>query len=303
MGTIPRKEGYETAELCLKINSRLGEGTIWNHLTNELYWIDILGRKLNIFNPQTNSNRSIQMPSIIGTVVPVGNENAIVGLHDGVYIIEMNLGQITPHSSLDLTNPKLRLNDGKCDVMGRLWVGSMHMKEVEGMGKLYRVDHLGNYKIMLESVTISNGIVWSLDNTVLYYIDTPTLKIQAFDFDTSTGEIDNKRVIIEIPHELGFPDGMTIDSEGQLWVALWRGGAIARFNPKNGKLTQKINVPALNVTSCAFGGENMDILFISTANVDMTAADHRKYPDAGSIFMAKPGAKGVESNFFKLQEP
>jgi len=302
MKTTYNGEEGETAELYLKINSKLGEGVIWNHLTNELFWVDIIDKKLHILNPKTHKNHSISLHSMIGTVVPINEESAILGLHNGVYIINTVSGNLTRYSSLNLINPEMRLNDGKCDLLGRFWVGSMHTKEIDGMGKLYMLDGLGNHKIMLEDITISNGIAWSLNGTTLYYIDTPTGKITAFDFDIPSGNITNKRVAVEIPNELGFPDGMAIDAEGQLWVALWQGGAVVRFNPQNGELTQKINVPALNVTSCTFGGENLDMLFISTANVDMTATDKLKYPDTGSIFVAMPNVNSVKSNFFKLQE-
>ena len=132
----------------------------------------------------------------------------------------------------------------------------------------------------------------------MYYIDTPTGFIRAYDYDLTTGNISNERVAVEVPTSLGYPDGMTIDENDMLWVGLWNGNAVANFNPQTGKLIRKIEVPAHNVTACAFGGPNLDVLYITTASVDMSTEEMTKYPNAGSVFMAMPGVKGVNSFSF-----
>jgi sugar lactone lactonase YvrE len=132
----------------------------------------------------------------------------------------------------------------------------------------------------------------------MYYIDTPSANIMAYDFDPETSTISNGRVAVKVSEEDGFPDGMTIDENDMLWVGMWNGNAIAHFNPKTGELIDKIKVPAHNVTSCAFGGKNLDILYITTSSLDMSEEEQKAYPLAGSIFKAKPGVKGVESCFF-----
>lgn len=151
---------------------------------------------------------------------------------------------------------------------------------------------------MVDSVTISNGIVWTSDAKTMYYIDTPTSKIMAYDYDINTGTISNERVAVEVSLEDGYPDGMTIDSEDMLWVGLWNGNAIAHFNPKTGELISKIKVPAHNITACAFGGENLDILYITTARIDMTPEELDSLPLSGSVFKVVPGVKGVKASFF-----
>ena len=151
---------------------------------------------------------------------------------------------------------------------------------------------------MVDSVTISNGIVWTKDTKKMYYIDTPTGTIKSYDYDIKTSTITNEKIAVYVPESLGYPDGMTIDQDNLLWVGLWNGNGIAQFDPITGKLLQKIDVPAHNVTSCAFGGDNLDILYITTSTEDMTEEEQKKYPLAGSIFKVKPGAKGVPAYFF-----
>ena len=155
------------------------------------------------------------------------------------------------------------------------------------------------YDYVYDSVTISNGIVWTSDKKTMYYIDTPTSTIKEFDYNNETGEISNGKIAVKIPIKLGFPDGMTIDEENMLWVGMWNGNAVIRFNPKTGKVISKVEVPAHNITSCAFGGENLEMLYITSARVDMTEEELIKYPLAGSLFKVNPGVKGVKSNFYK----
>ena len=178
---------------------------------------------------------------------PLQADQPILALQDGVYIFNKDTEVISFLSDIDGGDAETRLNDGKCDPAGRLWVGTMHMPQDQPDGNLYQVDSLGNVTIKLDSVTISNGIVWSSDASTMYYIDTPTGNIRAFDFDLISGEISNKRVVVKVDESDGYPDGMAIDSEDKLWVGLWNGGAIARYNPQTGALMKKISVPAHNV--------------------------------------------------------
>lgn len=284
--------------VAYKTDAKLGEGAIWNHETNELYWIDIEGMSLNIFNPKNNKNRSFPTASQIGTVVPKNNNEALIALVDGIHTINVHTGETKLF--LDMKNDLVdcRLNDGKCDPSGRFWVGSMNWQQEKGKAKLFSINKNAELNVKIDSVTISNGIVWTADKKTMYYIDTPTSQIKAYDYDDVTGNISNGRVAVQVAEELGFPDGMTIDAEGMVWVGMWNGNAVIRFNPKTGKMLRKIEVPAHNVTSCAFGGENLDTLYITTAKLDMNEEEIKKYPLAGSVFKVNPGVKGVQSNFF-----
>ena len=291
-------EKHLLAELEYETKSLLGEGAFWNYKTQELYWVDIEGKQLNIYNPTTKNNRSISMPSLIGTVVPYKENEAVVALVDGIYKVNLLTEEVTLLSDVEFNMPENRFNDGKCDPNGNLWVGSMHFEQSRPNASVYKVNEQGETIKMIDSVTISNGIVWTKDTKTMYYIDTPSANIMAYDFDPDTSTISNGRVAVKVSKEDGFPDGMTIDENDMLWVGMWNGNAIAHFNPKTGELIDKIKVPAHNVTSCAFGGKNLDILYITTSSLDMSEEEQKAYPLAGSIFKAKPGVKGVESCFF-----
>lgn len=285
--------------IAYQVDAALGEGAIWNHETNELFWIDIEGKSLNMLDPKTKQNRSFSTASHIGTVVPKNKDEALVALVDGIYAMNLNTGQTEVFADMKDVLTGCRLNDGKCDPAGRLWVGSMNWQQEKGKADLFMIQNDRSVTTKIDSVTISNGIVWTKDKKTMYYIDTPTSQIKAYDYDNATGNISNGRVAVEVSTDLGFPDGMTIDAEDMVWVGMWNGNAVIRFNPKTGKLLQKIEVPAHNVTSCAFGGDNLETLFITTAKLDMTNEEHKKYPFAGSVFKVNPGVKGVKSNFFK----
>lgn len=278
--------------------SQLGEGAIWNYRTGQLYWVDITGKLLNIYTPRLDINRELYTGQMIGTVVPAESGMVLVALEQGFYFLDPETGTkqfiVIPEEEPDGN----RFNDGKCDPAGRFWAGTMNTQSIKGKGSLYRLDPDSTVHRMLGNVSISNGIAWSLDHSVMYYIDTPTQEVMAFDFDNSTGEIRNGRQVIQIPESMGHPDGMTIDNEGNLWICLWGGAAVGCWNPETGKLLRKIDVPAKNVTSCAFGDADLGTLYITTASIDTDPEELKKYPDAGSLFKVRPGVTGIQASFF-----
>jgi sugar lactone lactonase YvrE len=288
------------ATLEYQIDSKLGEGAFWNHKTNELYWVDILDNKLKIYNPKTKVNTSFETPSSIGTVVPSEEKNeAIIALQDGIYMMNTQNGTLELFSDVERNLPGNRFNDGKCDPSGRFWVGSMAFSQEQYLANLYMVNAKGEALLQKDSVTISNGIVWNKSKTTMYYIDTPTAVIKAYDYDDASGHISNERVAVKVNDSLGFPDGMAIDEDDNLWVGMWNGNAVLQFDSETGKILSKVEVPAHNVTSCAFGGDDLDILYITTSSVDMTEDEQQKFPLAGSIFKVETQVKGVKSSFFK----
>lgn len=294
METVPNAK----AKLIVPIKTKLGEGAIWNHLTQELYWLDIDGRQLFIYNLISNTQKTIDLPQKVGTVVPMEDGNAMVALEDGIYHLNLKTEELTIFSKPEGHPPNLRFNDGKCDPVGRLWVGSIWERTTPHVATLYKIESDGTSQPMLPNITISNGIAWSLDSKTMYYIDTYTSCVQAYNYEVATGQITNARTVITVPVALGYPDGMTIDAEGMLWIALWNGSAVCRFNPNTGKLLQKIEVNALNITSCAFGGADLKTLYITTASVDMTPEQHEKYPQAGSLFAVETEVSGVPCFYF-----
>ena len=235
--------------------------------------------------------------------MPINDQTVLVDLEDVVYKLNLNSAEFQMFRDMASVLEGRRLNDGKCDPSGRLWVGAMHLQQLANKASLFVVNDSGNYETKIDSVTIYNGIVWTSDKKTMYYIDTPTSSIKSYEYDNKTGEIYNEKIAVQIPESLGFPDGMTIDNENMLWVGMWNGNAVICFNPNTGKVISKIIVPAHNVTSCAFGGENLDELFITTARVDMTEGELKQYPLAGSIFKFKTSVKGVKSNFYKENKP
>ena len=285
-------------ELAYEANAQLGEGAFWDPVNQKFYWVDILGKQVNRFDPTTGTNERWETPSRVGTVVPASSHEVVVALEDGFYILDLQDSSFRQIADTEADKPGNRFNDGKCDPMGNLWVGSMHLEETQPEGALYKVEPSGKVTRMRDSVTISNGIVWSADQRTMYYIDTPTAVIRAYDFDPENATIANERVVVEVFPEMGFPDGMAIDSEDKLWVGLWNGNAVARFDPESGELLSTIPVPAHNVTACAFGGPGLDTLYITTARVDMTPEELQQYPKSGSVFKVVPGVTGVPSPLF-----
>ena len=165
----------------------------------------------------------------------------------------------------------------------------------ETQGSLYRLNTDFSVHKIFGDVAISNGIIWSLDHTTMYYIDTLRKNVRAFDYADDTGDISNERVIINVPEEIGMPDGMAIDSEGMLWVAHYGGSCVSRWNPNTAQLLLKIDLPVTQVTACAFGGPNLDILFITSAAQELDAAELARQPLAGGLFAIKTPYQGVPS--------
>lgn len=286
----------------IEIPAQLGEGSFWNSQTQQLYWVDILSKKLYLYEPNSKDLKEFEMPSRIGTVVPQTDSTAVVALEDGIYIQNTKSGVLSLLSDVEAKLPENRFNDGKCDPNGNLWVGSMHLAETDPAAQLYKVAPDGTTTAMLDQITISNGIVWTKDSKTMYYIDTPTMNIRAFDFNPASSTISNERVVIKVADSLGFPDGMTIDSEDHLWVGMWNGNGVVQFDPISGEVLSRISVPAHNVTSCTFGGPNLDVLYITTASVDMTDEEKQKFPLAGSVFKVTPGVSGVPLTLFGTSE-
>ncbi len=289
----------DKVELVLDTQSALGEGAIWNYKTGELIWVNISDQILNVYNPFLDFNKEMLTGQMIGTVVPAESGKLIVALENGFYQLDPATGSKLFIANPEEDKPGNRFNDGKCDPAGRLWAGTMHMEGKPDSGALYRLDPDTTVRKMIGDVSISNGIVWSLDQRKMYYIDTPTQKVTAWDYENETGEINNPQIVVEVPREMGSPDGMTIDADGNLWIALWSGAAVGCWNPETGELLRTISVPAKNVTSCAFGDNDLGTLYITTARQGTSDEELDEFPHAGGLFKVRPGVKGVEAFFFK----
>ncbi|MDO8685267.1 MAG: SMP-30/gluconolactonase/LRE family protein [Clostridiales bacterium] len=291
-------------EFVLDAKSIVAEGSFWDERKHLLIWIDIFQYKVHVYNPLNNHVYSIDTGQYVGSIALREKGGAVVALHNGFYFLNLDDGKLTFITDPEKHLPNNRFNDGKCDCMGRFWAGTMSNNENEGKGttspegSLYCLDVDLSVRYIFGNVTISNGITWSLDNKTMYYIDTPTRQVAAFDFSPDTGEINNKRTVITTPPDKGCPDGMTIDEEGMLWIALWGGYGVTRWNPQNGKLLKEIEIPVKNVTCCTFGGDNLDELYITTSQIGINSNDPG-YKYAGGIFKIKPGIRGIPAFRFK----
>ncbi len=284
-------------ELVLDSRSLLGEGSWWDHDKKVLSWIDSLGRMIHRYDPAVNINNTTMTGQFVGCAVPRKSGSMIACMQDGIYNVDYENNKIEPLFSIEKEIRDNRFNDGKCDSRGRLWFGSMSMKISQGgkfknKGSFYNYSQKYGVVKVFGDVGISNGIAWSRDDTKMYYIDSLTRSVACFDFDIEKGLLRNKRYIIKIPGTDGLPDGMTIDVEGLLWIAHFGGFQVSRWDPETGEKIGKIELPVPNVTSCIFGGNDLDELYITTAREGLKKEDLKKYPLSGGLFKAWPGIKG-----------
>ena len=283
------------AELLLDAKATLGEGPAWDSKTQTLYWLDILEKRI-----YADTRILAQLDDLICCIAPRKNGNLLLGTRLGFADLDPDTVQLTVLAALDSELPTNRLNDGKCDPAGRLLAGTMDMNEKDPNGALYSFDGKNSTRL-LDKVTISNGLAWSVDYKTFYYIDTPTREVKAFDYDLATGQIANPRVAIHIPESLGWPDGMTSDTDGNLWIALWGGAQVTKWNPSTGKLLEQIPVPALQTSSCVFGGKEMNELYITSARKSMGETDLNKYPLSGGLFKVITNVVGMKTFEFNEQ--
>lgn len=282
--------------------SSLGEGPVWDAKTQHIYWLDILDGIIHRYQPYTQVYRHWRLPeTMVGAVALCEENRLLAALHDGFAFFDLAKGAIKPIVDPESHLPDNRFNDGKCDPSGRFWAGTMALSEKNGAGSLYGLDQDLTCTPKLSGVSISNGLAWTADGQTMYYIDTPTLSVFAFDFELVSGTISNRRTVIDISEAEGFPDGMTIDREGKLWVAHWDGGQVARWDPLSGKKLLSYALPAARITSCTFGGENLQDLYITSARVGLSTTELQEQPLAGSLFVIKNcGYQGYPSTRFKF---
>ncbi len=273
--------------------AQLGEGVFWSEREQKVFWIDIEGHRVCRFDPKSGENESVSVGQQVGTVIENASGGLVLGLKDGVYSFDYENGALVKWCDPMAGDLENRLNDGKAGPDGRFYVGGMGP---DGEQSLYRIENDTTSFATIESgVTCSNGLVWSLDRKTFYYIDSPQRVVWAYDFDLQTGAITNRRVVVDVRGEECVPDGMTIDAEGMLWVAFWEGWGVRRYNPDTGELLQKIDLPVARVTCCAFGGADLDTLYITTASIGFEDSDWEREPKAGGLFAVKPGVKGIAS--------
>jgi len=274
--------------------SLLGEGPVWDEKQQRILWLDILNGRIHSYSPLTDTYHSHETGQYIGAAVLSESDTLIAAMQNGFYEIDEKTGDQRFLTDPEAHLPENRFNDGKCDPSGRFWAGTMHIPETAVTGNLYLLDHDGTVTRKLTEIGCSNGLAWNAAQDTMYYIDSPTRQVFAFDYDSESAEISNRRVIITIPEGGGSPDGMTIDAEDQLWVALWGGWKIVRVNPESGEITAQIDLPAARITSAAFGGPDFTDLYITSARVGLSEEEIADQPLAGSLFVVENvGVRGV----------
>ncbi len=269
---------------------------MWDEERSTLFWVDIITGKIHRYCILNKITESIELNEMIGAIALCNDGNLVAALRSGFAFINLKTNKIIPINHPEATCTKNRFNDGKCDPLGNFWAGTMALNEKAATGNLYRLGRDLKVEKIIPGVTISNGLAWSQDAQTMYYIDTPTQEVVAYDYNADLGTISNRRSVVNIPSKEGYPDGMTIDNEGMLWIAHWGGSQVARWNPKNGKKLISFTLPATQITSCTFGGPKFEDLYVTSATVGLSDVKKRKEDLAGSLFV-------IENCGFKGQAP
>jgi sugar lactone lactonase YvrE len=286
-----------SVELVLDAGATLGEGPVWDARSARLVWVDILGAAIHRFDPASGEDEQIPTVEPVGVAIPRRGGGLVAALEHRLALVDPDTGSIDPIATIRQPGPPWRFNDGACDAAGRLWAGTMAYDFTPGAGRLYRLDPDLTVSCQLGEVTISNGIAWAQDGGTMYYVDTPAAGIDAFAFDLESGALGRRRRLVDLPPGAGTPDGLTIDAEGALWVALFDGGAVRRYTP-DGRLDAEVSLPVCKVTSLAFGGPRLDILYITSARLGLDDRELAQQPHAGAVFAIEPGVAGVPAHEF-----
>lgn len=281
-------------EVLLDAEAMLGEGPCWDAKTGELIWVDIPRQMVHWYDPAARRDRSFDVGRAVAAVAPAESGGLVLGTADGFWLLRD--GALTKVADVEADQPDTRMNDAKCDAAGRFWAGTIALDLHAGGGSLYRMDADRTVTRVLGGLHIPNGMGWSPDNRTMYFIDSFAYCVFAYDFDAGPGTLSNPRRFIEIPEAEGLADGMTVDAEGYVWVALFGGWALRRYAP-DGTLDREIRLPVSQVTSCAFGGEDYTDLYITsatnTATGTLSPEQRAAQPHAGALFRIRPGVKGI----------
>jgi sugar lactone lactonase YvrE len=295
-----RGEPDRVAVACTAEQTQLGEGVRWDARRGELLRVDILAGQ--VFRDRVDDDgalhavRVYELPWSIGMLTPIeGDDGWLLGAGRGfVHLLpdgtHRTIAEVAPAAS--------RMNDGACDPQGRFWAGTLADDHRAGGGALYRLDTTGRIELVLDGLTISNGVGWSPDGRTMYLVDSGPRVVYAFDFDDEQGTISDQRVLVSVPADVGAPDGMTVDASGDLWVAVYGGGQVHRYSP-DGALREVLTVPARESTCCAFAGPGLHRLYVTTATEGWTDEERRADPAAGLVYRLDTDAVGQPATPFR----
>ncbi|MEO6498265.1 MAG: SMP-30/gluconolactonase/LRE family protein [Mucilaginibacter sp.] len=274
----------------------LGESPVWHRRRGSYFWVDIEEGILY----ELNAAKDLQMWKLktkVSLIIEQEDDTLLLAVQGGVVRFNPADGSTTELVGLDKDYPANRCNDGACDADGRLYIGTMNVNCEKDAGNLYRIDKDFTVTKVINDLTIPNGIVWSHDQARMYFIETMSRTVKSYLFNRKTGEIYYEKIAVTIPEDMGYPDGMAIDTEGMLWVALYGGYGVSRWNPETGMLLEKISLPVPHVTNCTFGGDNLDELVVTSAKENLNEEQLAQYPQSGDVFIITgSGYKGIENN-------
>ncbi len=302
MSIEPRDVPLESVDLGVECvsesHSLLGEGPMWSPRDGALYWVDILTPAIHRFDTATGTDTETKLGSMVSLVIPKATGGLLVATPGGLMTYDGDSKRLQAFCHPEAERPGNRYNDGKCDRMGRLWVGTLDMGTAANRGNLFRVEADGAWKKMDSGFTVANGMGWSPDNRRMYFTDSMRRTVYAYDFDLRSGEIANRRPLITLDATDGTPDGLTVDEDGCIWVAIWDAWRVSRYSP-DGQEMLRIKMPVPRPTSCCFGGENLDTLYVTSASVRLNADVLAAAPLSGSLFAVRvPGVRGLPETIF-----
>jgi sugar lactone lactonase YvrE len=292
-------------EIAVDAHAFIGEGPVWDHRQNVLWWLDIFRHELHAFDPATGADQITDLGAQIGAVALRASGGLVLAAPEGYVAFDPATGARSVLATVEHDPSKMRLNDGKCDSRGRFWAGSIAHNAVDpeavvpvvGAAKLYRLDPGADAVEVLDGVTVSNGMGWSPSDDTFYYVDTMTHGLDAFDYDADSGAISNRRTLVTLSPTEGHPDGMCVDEDGCIWLALSGASQIRRITPA-GDLDRTLHLPLSRVTSCAFGGPELDELYITTHSALMSHLDRQAESTSGALLRCQPGVRGLPGNAF-----
>jgi sugar lactone lactonase YvrE len=276
--------------LC-RFDAYVGEGPVWDARIGRLIWVDIPHGLVLSTDPTDGTTSQRHLGRAVGVVLPRASGGYVAALEDGFYALP-DEGPPELIAPVEADDSSTRFNDGEIDPQGRFWAGTMGWEAQPKAGSLYRLDPDGSVTRVLSGVSISNGLGWSPDGSTMYYVDTPTMRVDRFDFDPAGGTVTNRREFVTIRHGGGRPDGLTVDAEGAVWVATWPGYGVHRYLP-DGTLDAVIPLPVSNVSSIELGGPDLRDAFITTAWELLSDEEHAAQELAGSLFRARVEVPGL----------
>lgn len=281
--------------------AELGEGPVWDARLRRLYWVDITQGGLHWLDEGANERETIRLNAPLGFISLTEDPQIVIaGRGASLAWLDVGSAKLTPIVDLEPPEALLRCNDGKPDPRGRLWAGTYASNGSPDIkGSLYSIGHDSRVLKQLDHLGCSNGLAWHLERGELYFIDSPTRRIDRFEWNPDTGDIEGRAPLVSFSEDDGMPDGMCIDAAGHLWVAFWGGACVRRIDGQTGRTLEKIDLPAAQVTSCTFGGPDLATLFVTTASVGLSPEQRAAQPLAGHVFAIRPGVTGLPADRFR----